>query len=337
MLADEGALVLQFCLHSQRSSSESAGKARKQAPTRGVSPRRMAGAQNYDSVRERLGRAIRSQDGHAPCTVGRRPDSEFRTSRRQARWRRSSSGSRPAGVVSVTAAAAVPPVDGLRLLDALDLGRSSRPAEYKDRLAALQGLLRHAHAQEALQRRRRCGVEGPAAAMAAPSPRCARPSCTLYRIVGGRGARRTRSAPHPYLWRFCAIAAPRPHGPSIVLDGGFWSRGRRLRSARGPGCAPMARSTISRGHGRPVRALPSSCSHQHKSSCAASRAPRQPFSATRSAPRLAQRKKWNLSPPPQPCSSAPRRPSTVDSGPRRGQRYAVSWSRTLCEVSRTLD
>jgi len=209
MLADEGALVLKFWLHlSQKQQRKRLAKLQSRRATRW----RVANAdwkehKNYDAVVTAWRRAIRlTNDGFAPWTVVAAADPEFRdlTIARTVAAAIEQRLAGPSRLVTITAPPPLPPVDGRRLLDALDLSAKLGPDEYKHRLAALQGQL------SKLTRKKRFKQRG--AVLLFEGPDASGKGGAIRRLARGLDARFYRIIPvaaptdeeraHPYLWRF---------------------------------------------------------------------------------------------------------------------------------------
>jgi len=208
MLTDEGALVLKFWLHlSKKQQKKRLAKLASRRATRWrVTKADWAEHKNYHDVIAAWRHTIRlSNEGYAPWTVVASADPEFRnlTVARTlaAAIERRLETSR---VVSVTAPPPIPPVDGRRLLDALDLSPKLGTEEYKHRLQALQGRLSKLTRNKHFKRR--------SAVIAFEGPDAAGKGGAIRRLAGGLDARFFRIVPvaaptdeesaHPYLWRF---------------------------------------------------------------------------------------------------------------------------------------
>ena len=209
MLADEGALVLKFWLHfSKKQQRKRLARLEKRRATRWrVTKADWKEQKRYADVVSVWRHAIRvTNQAHAPWTVVAAADPEFRTLT-VAKTLAAAIAQRlqgPRQLVTITAPPPIPPVDGRRLLDALDLSAKLDAREYKERLAALQGrlakLTRHKH----FKRR--------AAVLVFEGADAAGKGGAIRRVAGAIDARWFRIVPvaaptdeeraHPYLWRF---------------------------------------------------------------------------------------------------------------------------------------
>jgi polyphosphate:AMP phosphotransferase len=209
MLADEGALVLKFWLHlSEKQQRKRLAKLASRRATRWrVVKADWKENRNYDAVVTTWRRAIRlTNDGFAPWTVVAAADPEFRdlTIARTVLAATEQRLAGPARVVSITAPPPLPPVDGRRLLDALDLGAKLGPDEYKHRMAMALGRLSKLTRRKRFRRRGAVVLfEGPdAGGKGGAIRRVARGlDARFYRIVP-IAAPTDEEAAHPYLWRF---------------------------------------------------------------------------------------------------------------------------------------
>jgi polyphosphate kinase 2 (PPK2 family) len=130
----------------------------------------------------------------------------------------------PRQIMTITAPPPIPPVDGRRLLDALDLTAKLDAREYKQRLAALQGRLNALTRSKHFRRR--------AAVLAFEGADAAGKGGAIRRVAGAIDARYFRIVPvsaptdeeraHPYLWRFWRHL-PR-HGHVTIYDRSWYGR-----------------------------------------------------------------------------------------------------------------
>ncbi len=229
MLADEGALVLKFWLHfSKKQQKKRLAKLEKRRATRWrVTTEDWAEHKRYGDVVSVWRHAIRlTNQAHAPWTVVAAADPEFRTLT-VAKTLAAALEQRLAGpnrLVSITAPPPIPPVDGKRLLDVVDLSAKLQPAEYKERLAALQGRLDKLTRGKHFKRR--------SAVLAFEGPDAAGKGGAIRRVAGAMDARYYRIMPvaaptdeeraHPYLWRFWRQLPRRGH--VTVFDRSWYGR-----------------------------------------------------------------------------------------------------------------
>jgi polyphosphate:AMP phosphotransferase len=229
MLADESALVLKFWLHfSKKQQKKKLAKLGKKRATRWrVTKADWKEHANYDAVVGAWRHAIRlSNHAHAPWTVVAAADPEFRDLT-VAKTLAAAIEQRLAGprqLITITAPPPLAPVDGRRLLDAVDLSRKLESREYKERLAELQGRLNKLSRGKHFKRRSAVFVfEGPDAAGKGGA---------IRRVAGGLDARYYRVVPvaaptdeeraHPYLWRFWRHLPRRGH--FTVFDRSWYGR-----------------------------------------------------------------------------------------------------------------
>ncbi len=229
MLADEGALVLKFWLHlSKKRQAKRLAKLESKRATRWrVTKADWKEHKNYDAVVDAWRRAIRlTSDGHAPWTVVAAADPDFRdlTIAKTLAAAIKQRLAEPRRVATVTAPPPLPPVDGRRLLDALDLNVKLAPGEYKERLAALQGRLNKLTRKKHFKRR--------AAVVVFEGFDAAGKGGAIRRVAGGLDARFFRIVPiaaptdeeraHPYLWRFWRHLPRRGH--LTIFDRSWYGR-----------------------------------------------------------------------------------------------------------------
>jgi polyphosphate:AMP phosphotransferase len=229
MLADEGALILKFWLHlSKKQQKKRLARLESRRATRWrVVKADWKEHKDYEAVIGAWRHAIRlTNGGHAPWTVVAAADPEFRdlTIARtvDAAIARRLAG--PPRIVSVTAPPPLPPVDGRRLLDALDLSQKLDPGEYKPRLAAAQGRLSKLTRGKRFKKR--------AAVVVFEGPDAAGKGGAIRRVAGGLDARFYRIVPvaaptdeeraHPYLWRFWRHLPRRGH--LTIFDRSWYGR-----------------------------------------------------------------------------------------------------------------
>jgi polyphosphate:AMP phosphotransferase len=229
MLADEGALVLKFWLHlSKKQQKNRLAKLEKRRATRWrVTKADWKEHKRYADVVAAWRHVIRTTNhADAPWTVVAAADPEFRTLT-VAKTLAAALEQRLAGpreVVTITAPPPIPPVDGRRLLDALDLSANFDKGEYKERLAALQGRLAKLTRGKHFKRR--------AAVLAFEGPDAAGKGGAIRRVAGGMDARYYRIVPvaaptdeeraHPYLWRFWRQLPRRGH--VTIFDRSWYGR-----------------------------------------------------------------------------------------------------------------
>lgn len=229
MLADEGALVLKFWLHfSKKQQKKRLSKLAKRRSTRWrVTKADWAEHKRYGDVVSVWRHAIRTTNqAHAPWTVVAAADPEFRTltvaKTLAAALRQRLDG--PRQIVTITAPPPIPPVDGRRLLDALDLSAKLDAREYKERLASLQGRLNKLTRSKHFKRR--------AAVLVFEGPDAAGKGGAIRRFAGAVDARFFRIVPvaaptdeeksHPYLWRFWRRLPRRGH--TTIFDRSWYGR-----------------------------------------------------------------------------------------------------------------
>ncbi len=229
MLADEGALLLKFWLHvsMKQQRKRLARLERKRATRWRATKADWKEHKRYAKVAGAWRHAIRTTNhAHAPWTVVAAADPEFRTLT-VAKTLAAALEQRLAGprrVVTITAPAPIPPVDGRRLLDALDLSANLDPRGYKERLEALQRRLSKLTRGKHFKRR--------AAVLVFEGPDAAGKGGTIRRVAGGLDARFFRIVPvaaptdeeraHPYLWRFWRHLPRRGH--VTIYDRSWYGR-----------------------------------------------------------------------------------------------------------------
>ena len=229
MLADEGALVLKFWLHfSKKQQKKRLAKLQKRRATRWrVTKADWKEHKRYGEVVAAWRHAIRlTNQAHAPWTVVAAADPEFRTLT-VAKTLAAAIGQRLAGprqTMTITAPPPIPPVDGRRLLDALDLSAKLDQRAYRERLAALQGRLNALTRNKHFKRR--------AAVFVFEGADAAGKGGAIRRVVGAIDARYFRIVPvsaptdeekaHPYLWRFWRHLPRRGH--VTIFDRSWYGR-----------------------------------------------------------------------------------------------------------------
>jgi polyphosphate:AMP phosphotransferase len=229
MLADEGALVLKFWLHfSKKQQKKRLAKLGKKRSTRWrVTKADWNEHKRYDAVVAAWRHAIRmSNHAHAPWTVVAAADPEFRTLT-VAKTLAAAIEQRLAGprqMITITAPPPLAPVDGRRLLDAVDLSETLAPRDYKERLSILQGRLAKLARSKHFRRR--------AAVLVFEGADAAGKGGAIRRVTGGLDARFFRVVPvaaptdeeraHPYLWRFWRQLPRRGH--VTIFDRSWYGR-----------------------------------------------------------------------------------------------------------------
>ncbi len=229
MLADEGVLVLKFWLHL---SEDALSKRLKKLSGDKLTAWRVTDedrefSRHYNEIIERS-RAIlmRTSSADAPWRVVEGSDANYRAleigkqvlgAMRQHLARRSVRQSR------VETAQIIPPVDGLRLLDTLQLDQKPRE-DYKDRLEALQGrlnlLTRHPQ------------FHNMSVVVVFEGMDAAGKGGAIRRITAALDARQYHIVPisapteeeraQPYMWRFWRQLPP--HGRITVFDRSWYGR-----------------------------------------------------------------------------------------------------------------
>ncbi|MBS1157453.1 MAG: polyphosphate kinase 2 [Proteobacteria bacterium] len=243
MLADEGVLVLKFWLHL---SEPVLDKRLKKLSGDKLTAWRVTDedswfSQHYDKIIERSrAMLMRTSSADAPWRVVEGADANYRalevgkqllSAMRQHLARRSVRQSR------VEAAQIIPPVDGLRLLDTLQLDQASTDEDYKERLEALQGrlnlLTRHPQ------------FHNLAVVVVFEGMDAAGKGGAIRRISAALDARQYHIVPiaapteeeraQPYLWRFWRQLPT--HGRLTIFDRSWYGR---VLVERVEGFAPVA-------------------------------------------------------------------------------------------------
>ncbi|MCW5772712.1 MAG: polyphosphate:AMP phosphotransferase [Rhodospirillaceae bacterium] len=229
MLADEGALVVKFWLHlSEKQQRRRFEKLESSKATRWrVTKDDWKEHRDYATVVRDWGHAIRlTNEAHAPWTIVAAADPQFRALT-LARTLADAIQKRLAGprrIVTLTAPPPLPPVDGKRLLDAVEQGPKLGAEEYKERLGVLDGRLYKLSRRKAFKHR--------AAVVVFEGPDAAGKGGAIRRIARGMDPRFYRIVPiaaptdeeraHPYLWRFWRHLPRRGH--VTIFDRSWYGR-----------------------------------------------------------------------------------------------------------------
>jgi len=228
MLADEGTLVLKFWLHlSKKQQKKRLAKLASKRTTRWrVTREDWEQQRNYDETIAAWRHAIRiTNDSYAPWTIVAAADPEFRNLT-VARTLAAAIDQRLRAprVITVTAPPPLPPVDGRRLLDAIDLTPKIADKDYEERLDLLQGRLARLTRKKRFKKR--------SAVIVFEGSDAAGKGGAIRRLAGGLDARFFRIVPvaaptdeeraHPYLWRFWRQLPRRGH--LTVFDRSWYGR-----------------------------------------------------------------------------------------------------------------
>jgi len=228
MLADEGALIVKFWLHLSKKAQKTRLKSLENDPATAwrVTKVDWRHHRRYDDFRAKAEFVLR-RSGHAeaPWIVIESGDHHYRdvsvarhlSDLVQARLDRTRtpapSPPRP-----------IAPIDGVRLLDRVDLTHRLDKAEYKQRLAAAQA--RIAHTARKLRTARRAGVlvfEGvDAAGKGGTIRRIGMPIDPRHMRIHAIAAPSDEERARPYLWRFWR-RVPR-HGEIAIFDRSWYGR-----------------------------------------------------------------------------------------------------------------
>jgi polyphosphate:AMP phosphotransferase len=229
MLADEGALVLKFWLHlSKKAQKKRLAKLDGKKSTRWrVTKADWKEHKRYDEAVGAWRHAIRLTSlAHAPWTVVEAGDREYRllTVARGLATALRQRLDRPRRAPCAAAPPPLPPVDGKRLLDTLDLRTRLAEDEYDRQRDALQGRLS--------KLTRRSGFAERSAVLVFEGSDAAGKGGAIRRVAGGLDVRRYRIIPvaapsdeeraHPYLWRFWRHLPRRGH--VSIFDRSWYGR-----------------------------------------------------------------------------------------------------------------
>ncbi|HEX7479066.1 MAG TPA: polyphosphate:AMP phosphotransferase [Polyangiales bacterium] len=230
MLVDEGALVLKFWFHlSKQKQQKRLRELEKDPETRWrVTKADWKNFANYDRFRRWSEHTLReTSTGHAPWTIIEGADPEYRSltagETLLAALRRRLDGSK-LKQASVEITPIVPPIDGVRVLDRLDLSRKVEKSAYTRRLEHAQGQLNELFRSKPLRERTVIAVfEGnDAAGKGGAIRRVTQALDARWYDTVSVAAPTEEERAQPYLWRFYRQLPGR--GRMTIFDRSWYGR-----------------------------------------------------------------------------------------------------------------